>query len=379
MKIGEVNVRIMGMLKLLYPVSVIIPVHRADLNIEKCINSLLLNDVLDLQIIVAANNDSPEELEKIGNKIRAGYTGCSNVSLLSIYRSGKATAINCALKYVKNEIVIITDADTYYCSKGLLECLSVMIRDDSVVAVSGNVDVYRENFLSCVQRFEYRRIFRVFRPFWNRFNCNMMISGCAGIFRTRCLVEVGLYDMDTVGEDFEITLRLHDFYIRNNSKYRIAYVNTAFARTYAPLSLKTLFRQRGRWFCGLVEITAKYRRFLVYPLRYKCILIPFVLAIVIEELSCFLKWLLISISVVICTVGGVFVLKGILYGLVFLVMLEVVFNCAMANRIIRSDSKFLRIIAILLLTVCLMGIQFVLKDTNVIWYVLRKITKKNKW
>lgn len=363
-----------------YPLSVIIPIHRANLNIERCIDSLLANDRLDLQIIVAANSDNREELYKINRKVRKCYSNTQCVLLLNNDKAGKANAINNALRYVKNEIVLIGDADTFFYRKGLNKCLSAIFHDKSVVAVTGNVDVYQRNFLSIIQFFEYRRIFRIFRPLWNRINGNLMISGCAGIFRTKCLFEVGLYDTHTIGEDFEITLRLHDYYIRHKIDYKIKYINTTLAKTDAPLDFKSFIKQRKRWFLGFLQVTERYRKIILHPKTYHRIFFPFVFSLITEKWSCYLKWVLIAISIGICVYYGVFPLHGVFLCFLNSWIFEVIFNCATMKRMKLSDIKYPKVVSLFMLTFCLMAIQFFMKDTNVFRSPSkRNRPKENKW
>ncbi|MBQ0145763.1 MAG: glycosyltransferase family 2 protein [Lachnospiraceae bacterium] len=362
-----------------YPLSVIIPIHKSSLNIERCIDSLLANDRLNLQIIVAANSDSREEIQKINRKIRLNYRQYRCISIIDIHKSGKPNAINQALRYVRNEVVMIGDADTYFYRRGLTKCVSLMYKYKNLVAVTGRVEVYQKNALSCLQNFEYRRIFHIFRPLWDQLCGNIMISGCAGIFRTDCLFEVGLYDTHTIGEDYEITLRLHDYYIRHNIDYEIKYVNIPLAKTDVPTNIKALIKQRGRWFRGFVEVTAKYRNILIHPIAYRRIFFPLVLALIFEKWTSMLKWLLLGISVVICVNNGRPLISIIMISAVCMGLFEIIFNSVMMNRIIFSTGKGQKVVSIIVLTLCLMVMQFILKDTNVVNALFINRSKKNKW
>ena len=168
-----------------YPLSVIVPIHRPDVDVRRCLLSLLKNPNLDLQIIIAANSDKKSELQRINRLI----PDLPCITLLNIPKAGKANAINEALHYVENEYVLIGDADTLFVQKGINLCLEKLYSDESIVAITGIVAPIIENRIGAIQKFEYRRIFRIFRPFWNLFHANLIVSGCAGIFKTEPLID----------------------------------------------------------------------------------------------------------------------------------------------------------------------------------------------
>lgn len=72
------------------------------------------------------------------------------------------------------------------------------------------------------------------------------------------------YDIDTVGEDMELVLRLQeqDF---QKSKERIVYEATAVCYTGVPHSIKRLLHQRDRWQRGLMECLIKHHNLIANP------------------------------------------------------------------------------------------------------------------
>ena len=349
-----------------YSLSVIIPIHRSDLDIKRCLRSLLNNPCLDLQIIVAANSDKRSELQRINHLI----PDLPRITLLNIPKAGKANAINEALPYVKNEYVLIGDADTVFVSEGINRCMRRIYADETIVAITGIVDPIRKNKISAIQKFEYRRIFRIFRPFWNLFHANLIVSGCAGIFKTESLLEVGAYDSHTLGEDFEITLRLHDYYIRHEIPYKIEYVDTLVAKTDVPQTFRALIRQRGRWFAGQVEVIWKYRRILLHPIKYHKIIFPYVIMVLFEVWETYLKWVLFGICAWVAFVANASFLKLLLLSSIGFVAFEILFNLCAEKKL-----KVRRIAWILAFTCALLIMQFVLKDTNLITSVKLKKEK----
>lgn len=353
-----------------YPLSVIIPIHRSDLDIKRCLRSLLNNPCLDLQIIIAANSDRRSELQRI-NRLIPNYP-C--ITLLNIHKAGKANVINEALRYVRNEYVLIGDADTLFVSEGINQCMRKVYADDTIVAITGVVDPIETNALTSIQKFEYRRAFRIFRPFWNLFHANLIISGCSGIFKTGSLQKVGAYDCHTLGEDFEITLRLHDYNIQHKTPYKIDYVDALVAKTDVPQTFRALIRQRGRWFAGQTDVVWKYRHFLLHPIMYKKIIIPYLLMILFEILTTYLKWVLYGVGIVWGIVTGSSIIKILLITGLCFIAFESLFNLCAGKRIGVKG-----IATIVCVTCALIMIQFVLKDTNMIAAIRQRMRKENKW
>lgn len=352
-----------------YSISVIIPINTAAADINRCINSLLNNPVLVPQIIVAVNSDEIDELQKIVSIIP--QRPC--VEVIKIHKPGKSNAINKALRYVRNQYVLIGDADTIFAPAGLNSCIRRINSDKTIVAITGIVDPIRNNSLAALQKFEYRRVFRVFRPFWNIFNANILISGCVGLFRTDALRSVGPYDCNTYGEDFEITLRLHEYYIRHGIPYKIEFINRTVAKTDVPETLYDLIRQRGRWFAGQIEVLWKYRFLFQHPILYKRIIVPYVISIVFEVIGTCFKWVFFAISLRHCIAKNLPILLVFMISDLCFVLFECLFNIGIIRQIkVKTAAAAVR------MTLHLIVLQFVLKDTNIFWG-LPLVFKKNKF
>lgn len=61
------------------------------------------------------------------------------------------------------------------------------------------------------QILEYFRAFLSSRIGWDQINGLLIISGAFGLFRKSAVIEVGGYKQ-TIGEDKELTLNLHDYF-----------------------------------------------------------------------------------------------------------------------------------------------------------------------
>jgi cellulose synthase/poly-beta-1,6-N-acetylglucosamine synthase-like glycosyltransferase len=115
------------------------------------------------------------------------------------------------------------------------------------------------------QIIEYLRSFLLGRMAWSRLNGLLIISGAFGMFDRRVMIDAGGYDVNTVGEDMEIIVRMRKFMQDNNRKYKIAYIPDPLCWTEAPDNLKTLQLQRNRWTRGTIETLRKHRKLFMNP------------------------------------------------------------------------------------------------------------------
>ena len=87
------------------------------------------------------------------------------------------------------------------------------------------------------------------------------------MFRTDRVREIGGYRHDTITEDFDVVVRLHEYLSDNDIDYRIEFVPEPVAWTEVPESLRSLGRQRRRWYRGMLE-TVIASRGLFFRRRY---------------------------------------------------------------------------------------------------------------
>jgi len=153
---------------------------------------------------------------------------------------------------------------------------------EDVLAVGGTIRIANEcevdagrvvrtrvprNPVAGFQVVEYLRAFLFGRLGWNRVGGNLIISGAFGMFRRESLLEVGGLAHDSIGEDFELVMRLRANAYEKGGPNRIVYAPEPVGWTEAPSSLAVLGRQRDRWHRALADTTKRYRRVLFNP-RY---------------------------------------------------------------------------------------------------------------
>jgi cellulose synthase/poly-beta-1,6-N-acetylglucosamine synthase-like glycosyltransferase len=160
-------------------------------------------------------------------------------------------------------------------------------------------------WLARVQVVEYLRSFLLGRAGWSRLGCLILISGAFGVFRRDVLVEVGGLDADSIGEDFELVMRIHRHLRRAGRDYRVDFVAEPVCWTEVPETTAVLRRQRSRWHRGLWETLWKYRGMCGNP-RYRAVgllAVPY-------------YWLFELVAPLLEVLGLVLVVVGLLLGVV---------------------------------------------------------------
>ena len=189
--------------------------------------------------------------------------------------SGKAEAVNVGINASAEALVAIVDADSILDPDALL-VVSQPFADDPVrvVATGGMVRVVNgcsvvagrvtsvrmpTSWLARIQVVEYLRAYLLGRTGWSRLGALILISGAFGVFRRDVLVEVGGLLEGSLGEDFELVMRLHKRLRDQGRDYRIVFVAEPICWTEVPVTVSVLHRQRRRWHRGLWETLWAYR------------------------------------------------------------------------------------------------------------------------
>ena len=109
-------------------------------------------------------------------------------------------------------------------------------------------------WLARIQVVEYLRAFLMGRSGWSRLKGLILISGAFGVFRRDVLVDIGGLDHGSLGEDFELVMRIHRLFKARGEEYRVSFVSEPVCWTEVPITRPVLRRQRMRWHRGLWEV-----------------------------------------------------------------------------------------------------------------------------
>lgn len=320
------------------PVSIIIPAYNEEAGIAESVRSMAMLQYTKKEIIVVNDGSSDRTLERLIEEFRmepidAPYRPRLDTQpIRRIYRSrlplpiivvdkengGKGDAINAGLNVARYPYVMATDADMVLDEECLLRAVRHFVEDRTrTIAVGGNVrplngcDVRRGRVtrvslprtpLEMAQVVEYIRSFLAARPAWSSLHSLLLVSGAFGIFKKEAVIQVGGYRTGHLGEDMELTMRLHRHYRRKRQPYRIVYAPDAVAWTEVPTTKEILRKQRIRWHRGLMQVVWEYKSMLFNP-RYGFVgLVGWPSFVAFEFLAPiveFVGWLVVPISLIL--------------------------------------------------------------------------------
>ena len=221
------------------------------------------------------------QYEPVRELYRGG--GPIDITLVRKDNGGRADALNAGIDLARHPFVCITDADSILDPDALTVMMRPVQEDpDRVIAVGGTVRVANSSrveagriveprmpagHLARFQVVEYLRAFLYGRVAWDAIGALFIVSGAFGLFRRDVVEEVGGYWVDTVGEDLEMTVRMHRHMRDQGRPYRITFTADPVCWTEAPSDIATLGSQRRRWHRGLWESLWRHRSMMLRP-RY---------------------------------------------------------------------------------------------------------------
>lgn len=235
--------------------------------------------------LVLVERELPSDLPTRGAiiDVHIPRNGRTRLVVVRKENTGKTDSISVGINAAVEPLVVCVDADSILDPSALIVVTKPFADDpirvvatggviraaNSCKVVSGRIVEVNldKHWIVRIQAVEYLRAFLFGRAGWSGFGALILISGAFAVFRRDVLVEVGGLDPDSIGEDFEIVMRIHRFLIDNRRDYRVQFVAEPVSWTEVPVSAKVLRFQRKRWHRGMWETLWKYRGMLFNP-RY---------------------------------------------------------------------------------------------------------------
>jgi cellulose synthase/poly-beta-1,6-N-acetylglucosamine synthase-like glycosyltransferase len=285
------------------PVSIIATAYNEQANIVESVRSLLTLHYPRFEVIVVNDGSTDRTLEILTESfalrqvprsfeylvpckpIRGAYESTAFPNLVVVDKENggcKADATNGGLNFAMYPLVCVLDADSVLEDNALLRTVLPFVQDPGTVGTGGAVRIVNGcdvragrvqrvrlpwRFIPLIQIVEYLRSFLFGRMGWSRLNALPIISGAFGVFDKQLILKAGGYAKNSMGEDFEMVMRLHRYIGDHRLPYRLRFVPDPICWTEVPESLRVLRRQRSRWHRGLLDTLLRHRKMIGNP-RY---------------------------------------------------------------------------------------------------------------
>jgi cellulose synthase/poly-beta-1,6-N-acetylglucosamine synthase-like glycosyltransferase len=282
-------------------VSIIMPAYNEELTIVQSVRALLALDYEPHEIVVVNDGSSDGTLDLLVRTfqlvpaplafvqplatapVRGIYRSIRDPGLVVIDKENggcKADASNAGINAAAGALVLVIDADTVLEPDALSRAVLPFLEDARTIAVGGHVAISNgcridagrvvevslpRSWAARFQIVEYMRAFLLFRAACGQANALPLISGAFGLFRRDAVVAVGGFDRNAIGEDMDLTIRLHAYRGRRPDRFRIAFDPHPLCWTQAPEDWTSLRSQRCRWRRGLLQALWRHRRIIGNP------------------------------------------------------------------------------------------------------------------
>lgn len=248
-------------------VSIIVPARNEQDNIERCILSLLAQDYPSFEVIVVDDNSIDNTLRMVKD-IKSRVKGLSEDSSPSIHRlkiititekpvqwTGKTWASEQGYLQSAGNVLLFTDADTYYMSKDTISQAVSYMQKENLDVLTGLPFIELRDFWS-----------KVTMPLWNHFsillgaNTGAMnnpkskvayLMGSFFLIRRKVIEEVGTFRSvrNAIQEDRELGMRIK----QAGYNMKIVRIDNAVSALWSR-DLLTLWHGIGRTFAPMTKL-----------------------------------------------------------------------------------------------------------------------------
>lgn len=304
------------------PISILVPAYNEEVSIVENVSAILTMQYPEYEVIVINDGSKDQTLQKLidafglipskktyeqivpHKKIKNVYVSQFNPDLIVIDKDnggGKADATNAGISVSRYPIFCTVDADSLLEPSALLKTIQPFIDDpERVVAVGGTVRIINgcrvengeikeiklsKKLLPLFQTLEYIRAFLMGRLAFCRLKIVTIISGAFGVFKKDAVLKVGGYSIDSIGEDYELVLKLHKYFLKNKEDYEVKFIPEPVCWTEVPESLKSLRSQRIRWQQGALEGFFKHIEMFMNPKYGRIGMLGFLLSFIFDILG----------------------------------------------------------------------------------------------
>ena len=282
-------------------VSLVTPAYNEETLIVQSAKAFLASDYPHLEVVVVDDGSRDDTFARLDEAfdlvplplrgrtalkaapIRTVYISRAEPRLRVVHKDngGRSDAINAGISVARGELVVITDADSLLEPQAITRAVRPFeVHPDTCMAVGGGIRVANGSRivggrveapgvswrgLGATQVLEYLRGFYATRIAWSEMNGLLIISGAFGVFQRDLLVALGGFSSATLGEDMEMTMRIHHVLRPQMKDARVEFAPDAVCWTEAPGTMGGLRNQRVRWHTGLLDNLRMHARMFGRP------------------------------------------------------------------------------------------------------------------
>jgi cellulose synthase/poly-beta-1,6-N-acetylglucosamine synthase-like glycosyltransferase len=244
-----------GELPVLPRVTVQLPIYNEVYVVERLIEAVAALDypreLLEIQVL----DDSSDETSDVARRVVARYRerGYDIVHRTREDRAGyKAGALQAGMEAASGEFLLIFDADFVPSSEILRESLP-FFSDPRVGMVQARWEHLNRDYslLTRIQSIFLDGHFVIEHTARNRSGRFFNFNGTAGIWRRRCLQEVGGWQSDTLTEDLDVSYRAQ------LAGWKFVYLKDLAAPGELPVDMNAFKSQQHRWTKGSIQTARK--------------------------------------------------------------------------------------------------------------------------
>lgn len=235
-----------------YSVSCVVPCYNEEVSIGKTIEMLAKNGYSGLKKIIVVDDRSTDRSYEIIKKYEKKYPGLV-LGVQTPKNTGNAAgAKNYGSKFVKTDLVLFTDADSFP-EKRAIEKMIGFFDDEQTGAVTASILVKnKDNFLLRMQVLEYLTI-KFSRKLLEYVDSIYVTPGPLALYRTKYFFELGKFDEKNLTEDIELTWR----FLEAGYNVKMSLVSRVYS--IAPRTMKDWIKQRIRWNVGGLQTIIKHK------------------------------------------------------------------------------------------------------------------------
>lgn len=290
------------------PISLIVPAYNEEKTILTSLESFMRINYPKYEIILVNDGSKDNTLSKVLSKysfedITSSYDKSkiklSKTEIKKVYQNkelhltvidksngGKSDALNTGIDFSQYEFFCSVDADSIVHPEAFNTIMAEFTNSDELIACGATIRVANGakinndssdskvkflleslpiKYIELCQYLEYTRSFMTGRVGWEFFDSTMIISGAFGVFKKESVLEIDGFNVESIGEDMDLIVRLHKHFLKQNQPYKIGFIPDPLCWTEVPDNYESLSNQRNRWQRGLISSILTGDKFLIKP------------------------------------------------------------------------------------------------------------------